>query len=173
MGLELNRILNRKTRVNICQVRTREKRWYCQPERELRGCLSCLRGDQTSQLKMEDDQSISMSICHSHREEGAHCLLYCSERNSLFGVEIDTTTQTEKWEEKVERIKKALHLASVQRKKYRSVWQWTGKATWVWSWNFFKRKVLILSGIHVPSKRKELLRESSRSNSMNTSRKKL
>lgn len=24
MGLELNRILNRKTRVNICQVRTKE-----------------------------------------------------------------------------------------------------------------------------------------------------
>lgn len=40
------------------------------------------------------------------------------------------------------------------------------------AWNFFKRKVLILSDIHVPSKRKELLRVSSRSNSMNSHLKK-
>lgn len=40
------------------------------------------------------------------------------------------------------------------------------------AWNFFKRKVLMLSGIHVASKRKELLRESSRSNSMNSHLKK-
>lgn len=32
------------------------------------------------------------------------------------------------------------------------------------TWNFFTRKVLLLSGIHVPSKSKELLRASSRSN---------
>lgn len=40
------------------------------------------------------------------------------------------------------------------------------------AWNFFKRKVLILSGIHVPSKRKESLRVSSRSNLMNSHLKK-
>lgn len=40
------------------------------------------------------------------------------------------------------------------------------------AWNFFKRKVLLLSGIHVPSKGKELLRASSRSNSMNSHLKK-
>lgn len=75
MGLELKRILNRETRVNICQVRTREKRWYCQPERELRGCLSCLRGDQISQLKMEDGQSISM--CPATRTERKELIVCC------------------------------------------------------------------------------------------------
>lgn len=32
------------------------------------------------------------------------------------------------------------------------------------TWNFFTRKMLLLSGVHVPSKSKELLRASSRSN---------
>lgn len=58
MGLELNRTGKR----SICQVRTREKRWYCQPEREFHGCLCCLRGDKISQLKLEVGQSIGMCL---------------------------------------------------------------------------------------------------------------
>jgi len=40
------------------------------------------------------------------------------------------------------------------------------------AWNFFKRKALMLSEVPVPSKRKELLRASSRSNLMDSHLKK-
>lgn len=53
-------------------------------------------------------------------------------RNSRSGVEADTAAETEKGEAKVYKSAKLPHVASGEIKlKYRSVWQWTDKVTWV------------------------------------------